>query len=374
MISFISALMLLGLALLAIVMRKAYHSVPTKELKRRAAAGDAWAQQYYRAVAYGHTLDVLLWFIIGCAGAGGFIILSRLAPVALSFIAVVLLIWVFYAILPVSRMTSWGNRVTLLLTPFVARLLHGLHPLLRRGAYVIEKRSNSETHTGLFERRDLLELIEKQLHQPDSRFSTEELMIVAQTLNFNDVVVHDILTPWSRVTSVTVGDVVGPVMIDEAHRSGQPLLPVVTKAEGSAEQVVGTLQVHQLGIESHGSAADVMDKVVYYLHEDDSLTEALHAFYVTNQPQFIVLDSSGAYVGIVTMSAMLHKLLGELPGAAAEVYMDYSDVSHRHNAVQSPSESVIPSDNSEEAMTDSLVRLIAIDTTATEDKLDSSES
>ena len=50
-------------------------------------------------------------------------------------------------------------------------------------------------HTGLFERSDLVELIEQQQHQTDSRLSDEELDIARRALNFNEYKVHDV---WYR--------------------------------------------------------------------------------------------------------------------------------------------------------------------------------
>jgi CBS domain containing-hemolysin-like protein len=328
MIVFICALLLLAISLTCIVLRKSYNFVSAKELKRRAAHGDEQAKHLYRAVAYAGDLYLLLWTVTALSSAGGFVLLTSIAPNWLCFIAVVLLLWIFYEIVPATRLTAAGSRITVLLTPGVVWILNLLHPVLDKGAYHIQKRYVSDQHTGLYERADLMDLIERQLRQEDSRFSAEELMIAAQALSFNDYTVHDIVTPWSNVKTIIASDVVGPVVIDEAHRSGQPLIPVF---DANEQQLVGMLRVQQLGIKTDGQVSDLMDQTVYYLHEDDSLTEALHAFYVTNQPLFVVLDSAGHNVGVITMAAMLQQLLGELPGASAESYSEYSEVRRRHN-------------------------------------------
>ena len=52
MLAYISALLLLGLALLAVVLQKTYYFFPVKELKRQARAGDKLAGVLFRAVAY----------------------------------------------------------------------------------------------------------------------------------------------------------------------------------------------------------------------------------------------------------------------------------------------------------------------------------
>ncbi len=330
MVSFVIATILLVVAVLAIVMRKTYTAIPKIELKRRAAKGDDVAKQLYRAASYGQSLDIFLWFVIALSSAGGFILFTTLVPGWLAFFTVVVCLVVFYEVLPAGRLTALGGRITEGLTPVVATVLTAAHPLLGGVAYRIEKHYIATNSTGLYERDDLLKLIERQLKQPDSRFSAEELMIVAQTLSFNDYTVHDILTPWASIKTVAPTDVVGPVLIDEAHRSGQPALPIIEKHD-SKVVVVGLLRVQQLGIKSDGTVKDHLEQVVHYLHEDDTLTEALHAFYVTNQSLFIVLDSAGNYVGIVTMAALLQQLLGEIPGASEESYREFSDIQHRHD-------------------------------------------
>jgi CBS domain containing-hemolysin-like protein len=334
-ITFIFALIVLLIALAAIVIRKSYAYLPAKELKRRAASGDVVAVQLYRAVAYGGALDILLWVVIALTGAGGFVLLVSIAPTWISFIAVVLLLVVFYELLPASRLTSLGSQLTIHATPLIVMLLSGLHPVLSRGDRVLQKRYTERSHTGLYERSDLLALIEQQLSQEDSRFSVEELMIAAQALSFNDYFVHDIITPWAKVKCVTASDTVGPVVIDEAHRSGQPLVPVIESGE-HGDRIVGTLRVQQLGLQSDGVASDLMDQTVYYLHEDDTLTEALHAFYVTNEPLFVVVNGKGDHVGVITMAAMLKQLLGELPGASAESYAEHCEIAGRHHANEQP--------------------------------------
>lgn len=331
MILFIYALVLLSVTLVTLVIRKSYSYIPATELKRRAVAGDSSSQRLYQAVAYGPVLDLFLWVLTTTSAASGFILLSRVAPVWLSFVAVGLLLWVFYELIPSSRLTEGGKRLTLLATPLIARCLNLLYPVFVRVVPLIERRFNAAVHTGLYERTDLLALIEQQLTQDDSRFRAEELMIAAQALRFHDYSVQDSLTPWSQVHTVSANDVVGPIVIDEAYHSGQPLIPVMDTAS-HPKKVVGMLRVSQLGIESTGMAVDAMDKKVYYLHEEDSLAEALHAFYVTNQPMFIVIDSRQHHTGVIMIGSLLRQLLGDLPGQQADSYADYELAVRRHRA------------------------------------------
>ena len=123
MTSFIFALLLLGLALVGVAIRKTYYHLPLPELKRRAAQGDPLAAQLYRAAAYEGSLRGLLWLFIALTSAGGFILLARQAPVWLSLLAVVSLLWVAFSWLPASRVSASGIRMTHAVTPSISWLL-----------------------------------------------------------------------------------------------------------------------------------------------------------------------------------------------------------------------------------------------------------
>jgi CBS domain containing-hemolysin-like protein len=85
MAGFILALVLLGIALLAMALQKTYSSLTPKELKRRAREKDPLAIVLYRAVAYGAVLKVLLWGVTVAAAAASFVVLSNISPPVLAF-------------------------------------------------------------------------------------------------------------------------------------------------------------------------------------------------------------------------------------------------------------------------------------------------
>jgi CBS domain containing-hemolysin-like protein len=318
----------LVLALAGVVLRKTYYSLPPLEVKRRAEQHKQPEAQLYRAVAYGNSLRSLLWLYIGLTGAISFIMFAREFPVWLSLLIIGPLLWIVFSLVPATRVTGLGVRLATIATPVIAWLLNYLHPLLNRGADAVEHRYLSAKHTGLFEREDLLELIEQQQRQADNRLSEEELEIAKRALSFDEYRVSDILTPRKQVKTVLASDTIGPVLIDEIHKSGQPCVLVKDKPKG---EVVGSLSTSQLGIKSSGKVGDVMHGTVYYLHENDSLSEALHAFFVTNCPVFVVVNGFEEYTGIVTVESMMRQLLGHIPGDNFDQYADRAAVAGRHN-------------------------------------------
>lgn len=318
----------LALALFGVVLRKTYFSVPINELKRRAQKNEPHAKQLYKAAVYGNSLRSLLWLYIGLTSAASIILLARVLPVWLGLFIVGPVLWITFSLLPASRTTDVGIWLTKITTPFITWLLNYVHPLLSRTADTVERHYSLNKHTKLFERSDLIQLIEDQQRQADSRISEEELEIVKRALKFDAFKVRDILIPRKAMKIVQADDTVGPVLIDEIHKSQQGYTLV---RDGKKGPFVGVIVFSELNLKSSGKVRDIMDPTIYYLHESDTLSEALHAFFVTNYPLFVIVNSFEEYVGVITISSVLHKLLGHIPGDDFDQYTDLSAVAMRHS-------------------------------------------
>lgn len=324
---YILALIFLLLAIGGVVVRKTYYYIPLHELKRRAEHDDPLAKRLYPAAAYGSSLRVLLWLYVGLMSAASIILLARLLPIWASLLVVGPLLWIAFSWLPASRVTKAGARLTLIVTPTVVWLLNYLHPLLGRGSEAVQKHTIPTHHTGLFERSDLVELIEQQQRQTDSRLTDQELEITRRALNFSEYKVHDVLVPRKAVKTVLANDTVGPVLIDELHKNAQGYSLIRGTPKGD---FVGILAFKQLNLQSSGQVKDIMDEGIFYVHENDSLSQVLHAFFATHQPLFIVVNSFEEYVGVVTVEGILRQLLGDIPADEFDKHHDVAAVAGRH--------------------------------------------
>mgnify|MGYP003442097200 FL=1 len=331
MTNLIIASFLLLLAIAGVVIRKTYSYVPLRELKRRAENHDPLATKLYPAASYDNSLQGLLWAFIIITSASGVILLSRVAPIWLSAIAVPLLIWAVYSWLPSTRTTTVGIHLTSLVNPILVWILNHTHSAIDRPTSAVADRYVTDEHTGLFERDDLLDLIEQQQHQHDSRFTESELEIAKRALSFGDYSVGEIMTPKKMVKSVSVDNVVGPVLIDELHKSQQDYILVRESPKGD---FVGTLAYKSLGLHSSGKVKEYMSPDIYYVHENDNLGEALQTFFATNRPLFIVLNNEEEYIGVVTITSILRQLLGHMPGEDFEQYGDPTAVVERHKKLR----------------------------------------
>lgn len=327
MTNLILGLIFLILACFGIVLKKTYFFIPAKELKRRAENRDHLAEKLYTAVSYGDSLRALFWLYIGLTAAVSFVLFARQMPIWISLLVIGPLVYIIFSLIPASRVTRAGMAMTSLVSPIINMLLIYLDPLLSQGSRLVEKHYKNN-HTGIFEHEDLLDLIDRQQSQQDSRLSQEELDIVKRAVLFSDRKVVDVLTPRKQVKTVLAEDTIGPILINELHESNQEHVLVKEDSKG---EVVGTLAFKDLNVHSHGKVKDLMKDSVYYLNEDDSLREALHGFFVTNQPMFVVINSFEEYVGVITIENILKELLGHIPGEDFEDYSVIEAVAAKHS-------------------------------------------
>ena len=327
MLQFVIAVIFLGLALVALVLRKTYFYLPKAELQRQAAQHDPLATTLWRAVAYGSSLLLLLWICIGVGAGIGFVLFAKVAPSFLGFLVVSVALGVGFAWMPSTRLTSVGAHLAVWCTPTVVWLLSLTQPVMSRIAHVLG-RFHLGPHTGLYEKEDLQQLIAQQRQQPDNRVSEEVLELLERALNFDNYTVHDVVIPRAKVRTVALKDPIGPIMMDELHASGFTRFPVVA---GDPNSIVGTLFLRDIvDSKQSGTVETYADKHVFYVHEQDSLSDALHAFRVAKQQVLVVVNAFEEYVGIITISDVLGKLIAFSDSAQFNNHDDKHAVAKKH--------------------------------------------
>jgi CBS domain containing-hemolysin-like protein len=311
MLSFSLAVALALVVVVAVAAQKTYYALPLKELKRRAEQGDADAASLWRAAAYGPSLRVFLWLVVVFASACCFVLLAQDAPPYLAVITVGLLLYVLFAWLPRAHRRGFEASLTRFVTPAVVWLVATLEPVLAR-IYRLAHPANHPVHTGVYIRDDLLSLIERQKSQPDNHLSIEELDLAANALRFGDKKVKSILIKRKKVQAVNAADDIRPVWLNDLHETGHSRFPVY---DGEPDNFIGVLFLNELtsvgsGKGARGKVRSHMSPGVVYLHEADSLADALHAFYLTKKQLFIVVNKFEEYVGMLTLEDVLLALLG----------------------------------------------------------------
>ena len=307
MLVLLIVLVLALLALLSITLQKVYTHTSLKELKRRARAGDEPYKTLYKAAAYGDSLHVMLWFFIGIFSVGFFIILARNTSIWLAALGSLGLFWLGFAWLPHTSVNSVGLFLARWLTPPLGWLLAHAQPLLSRLTHFVNPRADS--HTGMYEKEDIIELLKQQKKQTDNRISKEEIDIAINSLKFGEKLVREIMIPRRVVKTVNASEPVGPVLMDELHKNGHSRFPVY---QDKPDNIVGTLYVKDLiDIKHGGQVKDIMKKDVYYVREDQPLGHALQAFLKTKHHLFIAVNNFEEMVGVITIEDVLEQVLGK---------------------------------------------------------------
>lgn len=303
---------LILLTCLLVSLQKTYHHIPVKELRRRARSGDKYAAALYRVASYGLGLDLLLWSLISLVSAGLFVVLNINLAWWLALPVTGLVIWLAFVWIPARRTTKAGQRLARMAAPPLDRSLSLLQPLNSWLALRFKGLRNFHVHTGLYEKEDLVELLDKQSGQLDNRISAEELTIARGALTFADTKVREVMTPKRMIKYVDVDEPIGPLVMDELHATGFSRFPVISKDKEGHQEFVGTLySKDMLGRKQGGKVADVMSARVYYINEDQNLLEALDAFITMKHHLFIVVNNFEEITGVLSIEDVLERIIGK---------------------------------------------------------------
>lgn len=301
-------ILLAAITLLSLSLQRTYANLPLKEVKHRARKGDDLAAALLKAVGYGHSLRVVLWIFVGLSAAGFFVVVALNTPVWLAFLASIMLTWVGFVWLPAARVSRFSEKLAGLFAPLLGKLLAYIHPVIDWAAQFISRHRPVNIHTGLYDRQDMIDLLQRQQVQGDSRIEKSELSIALNALKFGDDTVAQHMTPRRVVRSVSADEPLGPVLMDELHASGYSRFPVYSD---KPDNLVGTLFLRDLVHTTRsGTIQKLMKPKVAYIHEDQSLNDALQAILKTHKQLFVVVNSFEEYVGIITIEDILETVIG----------------------------------------------------------------
>jgi CBS domain containing-hemolysin-like protein len=311
MITLILSFLCLSLGLVALALQRLYSSVPAYELKRLSGAGDPIAHELYRPVAHGANLRLLLWSVVVVGFSGSLVLLMQAVPVLVSVTLTAIVLVLGFVWLPSLRLTTRTITFARWFAPTITFLLQRLHPVLQPVASFIKTHREFGAHSRIYEKEDLVALLHQQREQPDNRITHEDLELTHRALAFQDRLAADIATPRNQLFLVNADDTVGPILLDQLHKSGQVSFLVY---KDTPETVVGALSLKDaIAAKQGGRVMDLVRPELAFVHEDFSLHQVLRTFQSTTQQMVVVINSFEEFVGTITMRQLLIELLGEQP-------------------------------------------------------------
>jgi CBS domain containing-hemolysin-like protein len=305
-------LLLIALLGSVIIMHKASHFLDHRELKRRARERqDSQAAAIYKAVAYGSSYPLLLW-VVGSACAAALLVMAAHAAAWLAAGVVLILAWVLMGWQPPRSTKGWEWSYAAALAPAASGILSLLQPVLGRAENLNGKLGRMYVHTGVYEKEDLLDLISRQQRQPENRIPEEDLKMVTAALTFGDKKVGDVMTPLRQVRMVSQDETIGPMLMDELHKTGFSRFPVTKGSPKSATpEITGTLYLKDIiGFENKASVKDLMEKGAHFINETQSLRQALDGFLKSRRHLFIVVNNFEETVGDLSLEDVLEQATG----------------------------------------------------------------
>ncbi len=287
------------LFLAAVLVGKAMRQLPPQELRRRARRGQDIG--LYRLYSYGP----LSKFALGLIGVSGFVVFvssaNRWWQDALASIAAAWAVAAWRG--PEPNGLLW--KISIILASWLAKVLAWI-PLAPAGI------SYKHYHTGLFEKDDLIDLLDQQRRQPDSRINDAELQASVAVLSFSGKRVTDAMIPLPKAKLVKADDHIGPHLLDEMHKSTADCFIVVKNlTKGSKPEALGTLYLKDaLAYAEGGKVKDAMTMGIAEIDEDTSLIQALSDFLTKKCHVAAIKNGFDEMVGVLTLQDVLEQIFG----------------------------------------------------------------
>ena len=179
----------------------------------------------------------------------------------------------------------------------------------------------------LTSKEQLLHLID----QSHGVMTQRQKTLLRHGLEFADKKVTDVMTPRSAIDSIAATELLGPLVLDDLHKTGHSRFPVV---EVDIDHVVGMLYVRDLLVLDGGkrtmTAEKAMNPHVVYIKESQSLSQALTAFLSSHHHVLIVVNEYRETVGLISLQDVIEALIGHKIVDEFDTHDDLRAVAARH--------------------------------------------
>jgi CBS domain containing-hemolysin-like protein len=175
-----------------------------------------------------------------------------------------------------------------------------------RFLYVPSPESKSRDHH-VASREELQQFIKKST----TILSSDERTLLSSALSFYKKTVLDSMTDWQDVTCIDADELLGPLVLDDLHKTGHDRFPVTQSEDSQVLGFVYLSQVTLLGSKKSLTARQAMQTPVHFVDHTLPLEEALKVFLETRQSILLVRDEQQAVCGIVTIADAVRVLLGQ---------------------------------------------------------------
>ncbi len=297
--------LILGLGLLIVAAMRPQRAATSRfELNRRAETGDSHARHIlHRESLLGDVLSLqrivvaLLLVIVAvlCVSVFGWLT---------GLIVAVIIALEYGSIARLNFLKSWAQK---LYSRVESKLLQTIEHYPKFFAVIRSVTPDNADDYQLESREQLLHLVAGA----DAILSADEKRTIKHSLEFSNLTVSSIMTPSGVIDSISRRELLGPLVLDDLHRTGHSRFPVV---DGDINHVVGMLHIRDLltvDAGKHSTTAEKsMEPRAFYIHQDQTLQHALAAFLRTHHHLFVVVNEFRETVGLLSLEDVIEALLG----------------------------------------------------------------
>lgn len=143
-----------------------------------------------------------------------------------------------------------------------------------------------------------------------SILTNNEKQLIKHNLSFSTQLVGSIMTNRSDIISVDKSELLGPLALDELHKTGHSRFPVIKK---DIDHVLGLLYIRDLfnlNNKKSSTAENMMESKVYYIKNTQTLAHALAALVNTQSHMLIVVEKDFTTVGLLTLNDVIEAMIG----------------------------------------------------------------
>lgn len=169
-----------------------------------------------------------------------------------------------------------------------------------------------------------------QIVQSQRILTADEKALMVHGLQFSDKRVKEIMRPREKIDSIGAKEMLGPLVLDDLHKTGHTRFPVIEK---DMDHVIGILHVRDLlSLDSKRTvtAEKAMEPRVFYIREDQTLHHALMAFLRTYHHLFIVVNEDQVTVGVLSLEDTIEALIGRKIIDEFDAHSDINRVARRN--------------------------------------------
>lgn len=298
----IAGLLWLLLGVIQAMRFRAASDLSEYELQRRVKHADEQATHLVILKQQVPLLESLRYIVVTTVG----VLMVTVLVVGLGVLNGILLGVVGLVLAPVAQrldfVCKFADRVADTVQPYALKVVEWIRPVLSW----LRARKLNERQTRVYSHDELLDIV---VHSPGV-LSNDQITRLRASLAFDDRRVQDVMTPASVIDTVDVKDGLGPLVLDQLHKTGHSRFPVVA---GDIHHVIGILYMRELVDlrNAKKTVRDAMDSKVFYIHQDQDLEHALHAFLRTHHHLFIVVNDYRETVGLLSLEDVVEALIGK---------------------------------------------------------------